>query len=215
MTQSFASPAAQDRPLPDPRAEQPISACGVLQIADQAARHARRLLDASRSILTGNIAMGFCLPATMMVWWQFDRDVDRSRILGALIMIGFALWVLVSIRWMVWFRSSGGVKVIDCVETNLNAILENPFRRLAPFYGLLLCASLVWLYLFKVMPNWGVLIAMWAVAAALAGLFVGRFFPLPVLGRPPVRGERRLGVEFVSPPGSASRPSGRLCRYWQ
>ncbi len=176
MTDSFAAPAVQDSPLPDPRAEPPLSAYGALGIADEAARHARRLLDASRSILTGNIAMGLCLPATLMVWWQFDRHGDRSRILGALIMIGFALWVLVSLQWMVWLRSSGGVAVIDCVEAKLNAIREHPFRRLAPFYGLLLCTSLVWVYLFKVMPNWGVLIAMWTVAAALAGLFVGRFF---------------------------------------
>lgn len=176
MTESSASSAAQDRPLPDPRAEQPLSACGVLQEADQAALHARRLLDASRGILTGNIALGICLPATVMLWWEVARDGDGSRVLGAFVIIGFAVWMLVSIRWMVQLRSSGGVKVVDFIETNLNAIREHPFRRLAPSYALVLGAFLVWSYLFKVMPYRGVVIAIWTVVAAMTGMFVGRFF---------------------------------------
>ena len=176
MTDLAATSTAQDRPLPDPRAEQPLSARDVLQDADHAARHARRLLDASRSILTGNLAMGFCLPATLMVWWEVDPEVDRSRVLGALLMIGFAVWVLVSIRWMVRLRSSGGVKVVDFIETNLNATRKHPFRRVVPACAVMLGGCLVWSYLFKVMPYLGVMIVMWACVAAWSGVFVGRFF---------------------------------------
>jgi len=121
------------------------------------------------------MAMGMCLPATLMVWWEVARDADRSRVFGAVLIIGFAVWVLASIRWMIRLRSSGGVKVVDCVETNLNAIRKHPVRRLVPLYALVLGAFLVWSYLFKVMPYWGVVIAMWTVVAVLAGFFVGRF----------------------------------------
>jgi hypothetical protein len=176
MTESSASSEVADRPLPDPRAEPPLSARGVLQEADRAAWQARRLLDASRGILMGNIAMGICLIATHLLWWEVARDGDGSRVVGALVMIGFAVWMVVSIRWMVRLRSSGEVKVVDCIETNLSAIREHPIRRLAPSYALVLGATLAWTYLFKVMSNQGIVIAMWTVTAAFAGLFVGRFF---------------------------------------
>ena len=176
MTDLAASSTAQDRPLPDPRDEQPLSARDALQDADQAAKQTRRLVDASRSIVTGNLAMGSCLPATLMVWWEVDRDVDRSRVLGALVMIGFAVWVLVSFRWMIRLRSSGGVKVVDFIETNLNSVRKHPFRQVVPVYAVMLVMCLIWSYLFRVMPYLGVLIAMWTVVAVWAGFFVGRFF---------------------------------------
>jgi hypothetical protein len=176
VTELFASSAAQDRPLPDPRVEQMLSAHGALRDADQAALRTRRLLDASRSMLTGNMAMGFCLPATLMVWWEVARDGDRSRVLGALVMIGFAAWVLLSLRWLVGLRSSGGVKVVDRIEVNLDEIREHPIRRLVPYCAVMLASGLAWSYLFRVMPYSGIVIVMWTVVAMFSGLFVGRFF---------------------------------------
>jgi len=173
MNEPSASPAAQERPIPDPRAERPLTAQSALHDADRAARQTRRLLEASRGILTGNIALISCLPATLMAWWQAGGD--RNRFLGALVMIGFAAWVAVSLRWMVRLRSSGGVRVVDRIEANLDAIRKHPFRRLAPAYALTFGALLAWSYLFKVLPYSGVVIAMWSVTGVLTGLFIARF----------------------------------------
>jgi hypothetical protein len=173
MIDSSAGSAAQDRPIPDPRAERPLTAQSALRDADRAARQARRLLEASRGILSGNIALISCLPATLMAWWQAGGD--RNRLLGALVMIGSAAWVAVSLRWMVRLRSSGGVRVVDRVEANLDAIGKHPFRRLAPAYALTFGAFLAWSYLFEVLPYSGVVIAMWSVTGVLTGFFIARF----------------------------------------
>jgi hypothetical protein len=165
---------AQERPLPDPRAEQPLSARAAFHNADQAARHARRLLDASRAILTGNIALFCCLPATLMIWWDVAPDGNWSRVVGALVMVAFVVWVVVSAIWLGRWRSLDGIQVVDSIEANLNAIRKHPFRRLAPSYLLVFGAMLLWSYLFKVMTYSGVVVTMWIVVIALTGIFSTR-----------------------------------------
>jgi hypothetical protein len=97
-------------------------------------------------------------------------------VLGGLVMIGFATWFLLSLRWLFGLRSSGGVKVVDRIEVNLNEIRKHPIRRLVPGYALTLAFLLAWSYLFKTMPYSGIMIVMWTVVAIYSGFFVGRFF---------------------------------------
>jgi hypothetical protein len=206
MIESSAGSAAQDRPIPDPRDEPPFTAQSALRDADRAARQARRLLEASRGILSGNMALIACLPATLMFWWQVGGD--RTRVAGALVMIGFAAWVAVSLRWIVRLRSSGGVKVVDRIEANMEEIGERPIRRLVPAYAVWFGAFLAWSYLFKVLPYSGVVIAMWSVTGVLTGVFIaGSFYS--ILGGPPLRRERRGGMGVVSPPRRAAGAAGR------
>jgi hypothetical protein len=169
MTESFTGSAS-----PGPRAEQSLSARGAFLVAEEAGRRARRLVDASRSIFTGNVAMFCCLPATLMIWWDVVPK-DKSRILGALIMIAFAVWAVLSSLWLGRLRSLGGVKITDSLEASLNTIRKHPFRRLAPSFVFVFGVVFAWSYLFKVMPNSGVVVSMWMVAFALAAFFVGRF----------------------------------------
>ncbi|HEV3162557.1 MAG TPA: hypothetical protein VGZ22_00855 [Isosphaeraceae bacterium] len=152
-----------------------MSAREALQDADQAARQARRLVDASRGIITGNIAMAFCLPPMLMVLWEAAPHADGSRILGALLSLAFLAWVVMSIRMFPRLRSAGAVSVVDRVEVNLNEIQKHPFRRLVPAYAWVLGWFLLWGYLFKVMPYSAVVITMWTVTAVLTGVFIGRF----------------------------------------
>jgi hypothetical protein len=46
--------------------------------------------------------------------------------------------------WIVRLRSSGGVKVVDFIETHLNATRGQPLRRVAPACLLMLGAFLAW-----------------------------------------------------------------------
>jgi hypothetical protein len=148
-----------DRPLQDPRE----------------AWRTRRLLDASRAILTGTIAFGFCLPAVVMIGWDATAAGDLGRVLGLLVITGFLIWMLISVFWLIPRRSRGGVKVVDRFETNLSQVRRNFWWRFLPAYALVLGTTALWSILFNVMPGSGVVLTMWLVTAMLAGLFVALF----------------------------------------
>jgi uncharacterized membrane protein YjjP (DUF1212 family) len=91
-------------------------------------------------------------------------------------MIGFVTWFLLSLLWWVGLRSSGGVKVVDRIEENLNEIRKHPIRRLVPGYALTMASIFACLYLFNMMYYSSIMIMMWTVVAMYSGFFVGRFF---------------------------------------
>ena len=151
------------------------AAAGALERAERAAWRTRRLLDASRAILTGTIACGCCLPAVVMIGWDATAGDDLGRILGCLVIIAFSIWMLVSVFWLIPRRSRGGIKVVDRFEANLSPGRKNFFWRFLPACAFVLGATAMWSILFKVLPGSGMVLAMWLVTAIMAGRFVGRF----------------------------------------
>ena len=163
-----------DRPLPDPRAEEPLTAAGALERAERAAWRTRRLLDASRNphgddhlrmLLTGggDDRLGrHCR----------RRSRPHPGMSGdhCLLDLDAGLGVLADSPAI-----SGGIKVVDRFEANLSSGRKNFFWRFLPAYAFALGETAMWSILFKVMPGSEVVLTMWLVTAIMAGLFVGRF----------------------------------------
>lgn len=120
-------PFDPDIPLPNSEAGMPMTVEGALREADRAALQARRLLDASRSLLTGNIAMGCCLPPLMMITVRFLRN-DRDFWLWMMVVPMFLGWVVASTWVLVRHRSAGEVKVVDGLALEVRQLKERPSR---------------------------------------------------------------------------------------
>ncbi len=91
--------------------------------AGKSAQKARRLREASRAIITGNIAAFICLVETVLVvqhagWTNSaDGSGDAGRMLMVNVVIcGFIAWFFLSLRWLKRQRSRSSVYVLDQYE---------------------------------------------------------------------------------------------------
>ena len=103
MTEFRSTIPTGERPLPDPG-----EARGAFLEAEATALSVRRLLDASRCLFTGNLAMMCCLPITVMTWWTISQS-EASRIVGVLALVGVEIGMVVSLVSLGRLRTSAGV----------------------------------------------------------------------------------------------------------
>jgi hypothetical protein len=146
--------------------------------AEKAAWLARRLREASRAMITGNIAFVACLLGTILVVVHSDWFAGAGPFVLCGIMLGYVACLILSLRWMMRERSRSSVMVLDQREVEARRALAHPVRVTVVISGLFLfqmLAVVLWGFAFRHMSNATILAAL-AVGPALAtGFFVYRF----------------------------------------
>jgi hypothetical protein len=136
----------------------------------QAAWHARRMREASRAVITGNIALGLCVLGAMLVVMhsQWVRDVSIFVMAG--LIWGYLIGLFFTIRWIKRQRARSLVTVIDRREEEARKAVAQP-RRLA--------ALLFVAYVFQALCaiGWGIAFRHMSNSAILASLAIS-----PVIG---------------------------------
>lgn len=148
--------------------------------AAKSAQKARRLQDASRAIITGNIAAFICLVETVLVvqhaGWTHSADGsgDTSKMIVVNVAIyGFIAWFFLSLRWLKRQRSRSSVYVRNQFD-----LQQPPSRRVRALAMLATVFSFIGFgFLFHVgRPSQSAIIAVLSVGPlTMVGFFVLRF----------------------------------------
>lgn len=153
--------------------------------AAKSAQTARRLREASRAILTGNIAAGACLIETVLVavhagWFVNEDgagDAARMLVLDGII-FGFLAWLFLAQRWLKRQRSRSDVFVLDHVEADAQRAPAHPARAVAILIGFLVVqvlAGVLWIIAFRHLSNAAIVAALSAFPLLAVGYFLYRF----------------------------------------
>ena len=146
--------------------------------AEKAAWLARRLREASRALVTGNVAFFACLMGTLLVVAHSDWFKGATPFVLCGIMWGYLLGLMLSWRWMKRQRSGSSVVVLDQREVEAKRAPAHPFRSAVVLSGTLLFSSLtiaLWGVAFRHMSNAAMTAALGLFPAFTIGFFVYRF----------------------------------------
>jgi hypothetical protein len=106
--------------------------------ASQAAWYARRMREASRAVITGNIALAICMLGTVLVVMHSQRVRTAGPFLACGLVFGDLAVMFFSLRWMKRQRAQSLVTVVDRREEEVSKAIARPWRAAA-----VLCALLV------------------------------------------------------------------------
>lgn len=144
----------------------------------QAALQARRMLEASRALGTGNMAFALCLLGTVLVVMHSKWGGSAGPIVMAGLIWGYLIALFFSIRWMKRQRAKSLVTVIDRREAEARKALASP-RRVAAIFFLAFVSQaicgLVWWIAFRHMSNSAILASLALGPVIGIGFFVRRF----------------------------------------
>jgi hypothetical protein len=138
--------------------------------ATQAGWQARRMLQASRAVITGNMAFGLCLLGTVLVVMHSNQVGSAGPIVMAGLVWGYLIALVFTIRWMKRKKLKSLVTVIDRREAAARKASASP-RRVAIVYFLFVVFQAICLL------AWGIAFRHLSNSAILASLAIG-----PVIG---------------------------------
>ncbi len=145
--------------------------------AAKSAQKARRLQEASRAIITGNIAAAACLVETVLVVQHagWAGDTLRMLILDG-VLFGYIALAVLSLRWLKSRRLQSSVYVLNQFETQrVPARQVRAVAMLSLIFIALGAGIALWTIDFNRVPQWAI-IATLSVGPLLAvGYFVLRF----------------------------------------
>jgi hypothetical protein len=110
----------------------------TLYEASQAVWYARRMREASRAIITGNVALGLCILGTVLVVMHSRWVGTAAPFVACGLVYGDLVILFLSLRWMKRQRTQSLVTVVDRREEEARKAVARPWRVVA-----FLCACLV------------------------------------------------------------------------
>jgi hypothetical protein len=146
--------------------------------AAKAAWQTRRLREASRAVITGNLAFGACLLGTLLVVVHSDWFVGAAPFLMCGMLFGYLACLLASLRWMKRQRSRSSVTVIDRREAEAERARAHPVRTAVFFFAFFIFQMLAlffWSAAFKQMSTPAILATLAVAPVLAAGFFVYRY----------------------------------------
>ena len=108
---------------------------GAFHNAARAAWHARRMREASRAVITDNIAFVVCMLTTQLVILGSGWTGALFVLLG--LFVGYLALLLLSIRWVKRQRAQSSVVVLDRREEEARTAVVQPRKVYAVFYAIL------------------------------------------------------------------------------
>ena len=140
--------------------------------------HARRMREASRAVITGNVAFFFCLVGAFL-------EVAHSRWAGSVIpfvmyglMLGYIAGLAFSFRWMKRQRARSMVTVVDRREEAARTAVARPWRILGYVVAMIVfqaAVAVAWGVAFRHMSNAAILASLSLFPIMGILYFVGRF----------------------------------------
>ncbi len=152
--------------------------------AAKCARQARRLREASRAIITGNVAAAAWLFETILVimhagWLDNDGSRDDVRMLAfSGTIIGCVACMVLSLRWLKRQRSRSSVYVLDRGEAEAQRAPAHPVRAVMILISVCIFQGLggvLWMIAFRHMSNAAIIAALTVGPLLAVGYFVYRF----------------------------------------
>jgi len=131
--------------------------------ASFAAWRARQMREASRAIITGIIAFGFCLLGTTLVLLSSNWMKPAGPFIACGLLLGYFVGLILSVRWMRRRRDSNLVKVIDRREEQVRSLAAKPWKVVPIFLASIVCQIfwvIVWNIAFRHMSNSAILISV-------------------------------------------------------
>jgi hypothetical protein len=150
----------------------------ALLAATQAARQARRMREASRAIVTGNIALGVCLFGVVLVLMHAERGGSATPLVACGLVYGYLAWLVVSRRWASRRRAGSVVTVVDQREEALRAAVSTPWKTAVVVFVALAVQAVFaagWVIAFRHMSNTAILASLSVGPLLGASYFVLRF----------------------------------------
>jgi hypothetical protein len=134
--------------------------------ASQAAWHARRMREASRAVITGNIALAICMLGTVLVVMHSRWVRPAGPFLACGLVYGDLAVMFFSLRWMKRRRAQSLVTVVDRREEEVRMAIARPWRAAA-----VLCALLVFQAVSVI--GWSIGLHHMSNGAILASMSIG------------------------------------------
>ena len=152
----------------------PEQMCALNQ-AMHASWQARRMREASRGIIIGNIAMVLCIASTMLVLMHTDWAKDIAPFLVNGILGVYFAGVFFSLRWLKRQRGSNSVTVLDRNEEVARTASQRPKLAVAIILSFVLIFTIGWIFALPNMSNQAILAFLSTMPCSGALFFVIRF----------------------------------------
>ncbi len=145
--------------------------------AAKAAQEARRLQEASRAIITGNIAAAICLIETTLVVQHagWTDDTGKMLVLDG-VLFGYIALAVLSMRWLKRQRSRNSVYVLNQFEAQRVPAGRVRAVAMLVFAFMVLCTGVAfWTIDVNRVPQWAIIAALSIGPLFAVGYFVCRF----------------------------------------
>jgi hypothetical protein len=144
----------------------------------RAVGQARRMREASRAVITGNVAFVFCLIGTFLEVAQARWAGDASPFVMCGLMFGYFVGLALSLRWMKRQRARSLVTVVDRREEAARTTVARPWRLIGYFVAMFVfqaACALGWGVAFRHMSNAAIVASLLLLPIMGISYFVGRF----------------------------------------
>jgi uncharacterized membrane protein len=138
----------------------------TLHEASQAAWYARRMREASRAVITGNIALALCMLGTVLVVMHSRSMGTAGPFVACGLVYGDLAVMFLSLRWMKRQRAHSLVTVVDRREEEVRKAVARPWRAVAVLFALLVFQAVS-------VIGWGIGLQHMSNGAILASLSIG------------------------------------------
>jgi len=138
----------------------------TLYEASQAAWNARRMREAARAVITGNIALAICMLGTVLVVMHSRSMGTAGPFVACGLVYGDLALMFLSLRWMKRERAHSLVTVVDRREDEVRKAVARPWRAVAVLVALLGFQALS-------VIGWSIGLRHMSNAAILASLSIG------------------------------------------
>ncbi len=181
ITDLFAT-AAREFPMNDPATTDALPTPEQMRnyfAAAKSAQKARRLQEASRAIITGNIAAATCLVETVLVVQHagWTGDTLRMFILDG-VLFGYIALAVLSLRWLKRRRLQSSVYVLNQFEAEAKRVPARQVCAMAMLYFVvmvLVTGVMLWTIDVNRVPQWAIIAVLSVGPLAGVGYFVSRF----------------------------------------
>ncbi len=150
----------------------------TLHKAYQAGWYARRMREASRAVITGNIALALCTVGTVLAVMHSRWVGTAGPFVACGLVYGDLAVMFLSFRWMKRQRAQSLVTVVDRREEEVRKAVARPRRAVAVVCALLVFQAvcvLGWNIAFHYMSNWAILTSL-SITPLIGILFFVRRF---------------------------------------
>jgi hypothetical protein len=150
----------------------------TLYEASQAVWYARRMGEASRAVITGNLALGLCMLGTVLVVMHSRWVGTAAPFVACGLVYGDLAILFLSLRWMKRQRAHSLVTVVDRREEEARKAVARPWRAVAVLFALLVFQAvsvIVWSFALHHMSNAAILASL-SISPLLGILFFIRRF---------------------------------------
>jgi hypothetical protein len=144
----------------------------------RAVQSARRMREASRAVITGNVAFVFCLVGAVLVVTHSRWGGSAGPFVIVGLMFGYFAGLILSLQWMKRQRARSLVTVVDRREEEARAAVARPWRATAVVLGFVVfqaASAIGWSVAFRHMSNAGILASL-SLGPIIGMLFFVRRF---------------------------------------